>query len=387
MIYLDYAASSPPFSDCAVLISELMCSTYGNPAALHGAGTEARKILQDSRRRMARLLGVRDREVFFTSGGTEANNWAVKLGCQHRPGGTLLVGAAEHSSVLESARSMESHGFRVRLLPPDSGGHIRPEDVLRFIGPDTALLCVQAVNNETGAVQDVEAISAIAKKHRVPFLCDAVQSFGHLAQPLHSADLITLSAHKFGGPRGVGCLIARYPHTPKPFLHGGGQELGLRSGTENIPGIAAMVLAAERSAQLLSQEQERLGQLSGLLWEGLRQIDPRLERNGSAPLHPGILNCRFPDISGEALTLALARKGICVSPGAACAARDPSPSHVLLAMGCSADEARNSLRFSLGCTTTQQDIMDTIHAVEEILTRSGKGESTGGKRSTTPGAV
>lgn len=367
MIYLDYAASAPPYTECAELVHQVMCEAFANPGALHSSGGQARKLLQESRRTMAQLLGVGDREVFFTSGGTEANNWAVKLGCRLGPGKEILVSAVEHSSVLEAAEVMKPLGYRVSYLAPDSTGRIDPEQVDRLLGPGTALLCVQAVNNETGTIQDIAALAKVAKKHRVPFLCDAVQSFGHLDQPLHKADLITLSAHKFGGPRGVGCLVARYPFTPKPLLHGGGQELGLRSGTENLPGIAGMALAARLSAESRAEEEIRLRQLSGLLLGGLQTVEPRIAVNGGSHRHGGILNCSFPGISGEELTAKLDLRGICVSPGAACAARDPKPSHVLLAMGLGEARARNALRFSLGRSTTEEEIQRTIRAVEEIL--------------------
>lgn len=369
MLYLDYASSSPPFPEAADRMREVMLSAFGNPGAIHGAGAAARGILQESRRTLARLLKVQEREVFFTSGGTEANNWAVKLGCRMGKGKEILVFAVEHKSVLEPARSMEAEGFRVKLLYPDACGRLLPQTLEAALGPDTAMVCVQAVNNETGVVQDIEAIARRTKKHRVPFLCDAVQSFGHLPLPLHKADFLSLSAHKFGGPRGVGCLVARYPYVPAPLIHGGGQELGLRSGTENLPAIAAMALAAE-----LSQNGEpNTEALSALLLEGLREIEPRLVLNGEgAPRAPGIMNLRFPGISAEELAMRLDLKGICVSPGAACGARDPKPSHVLLAMGCSELHAKESLRFSLGRDTTEGQIKEAIAAVEEILRRHRK---------------
>ena len=365
MIYLDYAASCVPFAEAAELSCRLSMSHYASPGALHTPGDLARGILNESRKTMAQLLQVRDREVFFTSGGTEANNWAVKLGCRQGRGRTILVGAAEHKSVLDAAYAMEKEGFRVKLLPSDEAGHISPAALEAALTGDVCLVCIQAVNNETGAVQDVEAISRITRSARVPFLCDAVQAFGHVALPLHRADLITLSAHKFGGLRGVGCLAVRYPYTLAPLLHGGGQELGLRSGTENVPGIAAMAYAARRALEELPAEQERLAGLAGKLLDGLREMEPRLQVNGESG-HPGILNCRFPGIRAEALTAKLSVKGICVSPGAACAARDPKPSHVLLAMGYSADRASQSIRFSLGRNTTEEEIEETLAAIGEV---------------------
>ena len=364
MIYLDYAASAPPFPEAARRMQDVMLSAFGNPGAIHRAGGQARKILNESRKTMAKALGVQDREVFFTSGGTEANNWAVKLGCRLGKGKEILVFAAEHKSVLEPAYHMEKQGFRVKLLQPQSNGLLLPETLEAALGPDTAMVCVQAVNNETGVIQDIEAIARLTKKHRVPFLCDAVQSFGHLDLPLHLADFVTLSGHKFGGPRGIGCLVARYPYVPGAMIHGGGQELGLRSGTENLPAIAAMAMAAELS----QQTKPDTGALSSLLLKGLRELEPQLILNGEgAPRHPGILNLYFPGISAEELAVRLDLMGICVSPGAACGARDPKPSHVLLAMGCSEPHARGSLRFSLGRNTTEEEIRLTLSALEEIL--------------------
>lgn len=365
MIYLDYAASCPPYPEGAELACRLSLSHFASPGAIHDAGSGARKVLNDSRKTMARLLNVRDREVFFTSGGTEGNNWAVKLGVKQGRGRTILVGAAEHKSVLDAALAMEKEGYRVKKLSPDQGGHITPAALEAALTADVCLVCIQAVNNETGAVQDIAALSAITHRAKVPFLCDGVQGFGHVEQPLHQADFLTLSAHKFGGVRGAGCLVVRWPYTLAPLLHGGGQELGLRSGTENIPGIAAMAYAAERALGELPGEGARLAGLSEQLLTGLKEIFPGMKVNGE-PGHPGILNCYFPGISAEAMTAKLSARGICVSPGAACAARDPKPSHVLLAMGYTPDRASQSVRFSLGRNTTAAEIAQTLEAVKAV---------------------
>ena len=366
MIYLDYAASCVPFAQAAELSCRLSLSCYASPGAIHSSGDRARNVLNESRKTLAQLLQVRDREVFFTSGGTEANNWAVKLGCRQGRGRTILVGATEHKSVLEAAFAMEKEGFRVKLLSPDHRGFISPAALEEAMTPDVCLVCIQAVNNETGALQDIEAISRITRKARVPFLCDAVQAFGHVDLPLHRADFITLSAHKFGGLRGAGCLAVRYPYTLPPLLHGGGQELGLRSGTENVPGIAAMAWAARQTLAEMPREGERLAALRNKLRTGLEQTVPGFAVNGE-PGHPGILSGYFPGIRAEALTAKLSARGICVSPGAACAARDPKPSHVLLAMGCSEERASHSVRFSLGRNTTEEEIDETLAAIGEVL--------------------
>lgn len=368
MIYLDYAASGIPYEECVELLCRLSLDHYANPGALHTPGSLARGVLNRSRKTLARLLSVRDREVFFTSGGTEANNWGILLGCHQGRGREILAGATEHKSVLESARAMAVQGYRTRLIYPDSSGLFSPEAVEAAITADTAMLCIQAVNNETGAVQDVEGIARVARKHRVPFLCDGVQSFGHVDLALSHADLISLSAHKFGGPRGIGCLVIRQSLGALPLLHGGGQELGLRSGTENLPAIAAMARAAELACESLEAEDRRLRRLKALLLTKLQEADPNITENiATDRSHPGILNCHIPGISAEALAVRLDAKGICVSPGAACSARDPEPSHVLLAMGVSRDRASRSLRFSLGRGTSEADIVLTAAAVKEIL--------------------
>ena len=363
MIYLDYAASAPPYPQAAQRQLEVMTEAFGNPGAIHSAGNQARRILQQSRRAIARLLKVREQEVFFTSGGTEANNWAVKYGSI--PGRLHIVAAAiEHKSVLEPLGEMERQGYRVSYVRPDPEGRIPAEAVERAVCADTGLICIQAVNNETGVIQDVAAFAALAKRAGARYFCDGVQGFG--CPDLNKAHLISLSAHKLGGPRGVGCLVVRYPHFIDPLIRGGGQEQARRSGTENLPGIAGFAVAAELSAA----EPAQTGDLTQELARKLKEIVPNLTINGeNAPRHPGILSCRFPGITGEEMAARLDLKGICVSPGAACGAREAKPSHVLLAMGQTEQQAAAAVRFSLGRLTTQEEIEATARAVAEILKR------------------
>lgn len=366
MIYLDYAASAPPYPEAAETVQTTMLEQFGNPGGIHGPGGAARGILQRARKTLSGLLNVRPEEVFFTSGGTEANNWAVKMACAGEKR-HIVAAATEHRSILESIKSMEKAGYSVTYVYPGGDGVIPPSSVESALRPDTALLAVHAVNNETGVIQDVAALAAIARERGVRYLADGVQSFGHVMQPLRLADLITLSAHKLGGPRGVGCLVVRYPHRIGPLIHGGGQEFGLRSGTENVPGIAGFALAAELAVEALPGEESRLKELSAALLRGLREAVPGTEVNGEGgPRHPGILNCRFPGITGEEMAVRLDRRGICVSPGAACVARDSKPSHVLLNMGYPERRAMESLRFSLGRLTTMEEIQETIKAVKAI---------------------
>ena len=366
MIYLDYAASSVPFPEAAEQMHRVMLEQFGNPGALHGAAAGPRKTLQDARKTLAAALKVRPEEVFFTSGGTEANNWAVKLGCagdkRH-----IVVSAAEHASVLEPVRAMERQGYGVTVVYPDKNGLLNPETVASALRGDTGLLCVQAVNNETGVMQDVAALASLARKNGTRLLCDGVQSFGHCDQPLHKADFISLSAHKLGGPRGVGCLVVRYPHNLQPLIHGGGQELGGRSGTENVAGAAGFAVAAMLSAQMRQEEEQRLRALSEQFTRSLKETVPGLQVHGEgAPRHPGIVNCRFPGVNAEEMVARLDGKGICTSPGAACSARRNTPSHVLLAMGIPDRQAAESVRFSFGCLTTLEEVECAAVAAAEI---------------------
>lgn len=370
MIYLDYAASAVPFPEAAEEQHRVMLEQFGNPGALHAAAAGPRKILQEARKTIAEAMHVRPEEVFFTSGGTEANNWAVKLGClgdrRH-----IVVSAAEHSSVLESVRAMERRGYSVTCIRPDENGVVQPETVTAALRRDTGLLCVQAVNNETGVMQDVAAFASLARKNGTRFLCDAVQSFGHCDQPLHKADFISVLAHKLGGPRGTGCLVVRYPHNLLPLIHGGGQELGGRSGTENVPGIAGFAAAVRLSAQMRQGEEARLRQLSERFVSILRERIPELEVNGErVPRHPGIVNCRFPGISAEEMATRLDLRGICVSPGAACSARKNTASHVLLAMGIPLQQAGEYIRFSFGRLSTPEEVESAAAAAAESFRKA-----------------
>lgn len=374
MIYLDYAASAPPCEDAVQCMLRVSLEQFANPGAVHTAGAQARAVLTDARKTLAGLLGVRPQEVFFTSGGTEANNWAVKLGCRNGERRHIVTSSIEHKSVLESVRSMQTQGYEVTFVDPAPDGRVAPAAVEAALRPDTALVCVQAVNNETGVVQDVEAMAKLAKSRGARYLCDSVQSFGHVRQPLHKADFITVSAHKLGGPRGSGLLAVRYPNIIAPLIDGGGQEMGLRSGTENVPGAAGFAKAAQLSMEALDVEDARLRALGQQLLDGLRKVCPGMTLNGeAAPRHPGILNCRFPGVTAEEMVVRLDLKGICASPGAACAARDPKPSHVLRAMGLDETAARESVRFSMGRLTTAQEIERTVQAVGEILHRRWNG--------------
>lgn len=368
MIYLDHAASAPMLPQALEAQTAAAAKAFANPGSVHQSASVSRRIVHQARKSIAKVLDIPDSSLYFTSGGTESNNWAIKMAALagRDRGRHMIVGAAEHKSVLAAARALKPFGFSVTVLPPSPEGRVLPQTLERAIRPDTVLISLQSANNETGIVQDTETFSSIAKSHHIPFHCDAVQSFGHLALPLQKADLISLSAHKLGGPPGVGALIIR-PGTPiLPLLDGGGQELGLRSGSENVPGIAGFGAACETVFADLESEGAREASLSDLLLNRLRADIPVLAVNGSGPRLSHILNLRFPGLSGEELLMRLDLLGICISSGAACAARDPKPSHVLMAMGLSECAARESVRISLGRTTSQAEIEAAAAAIISI---------------------
>lgn len=368
MIYLDYAASAPPFAEACQILADTSAQVFGNPSSLHAYGAQARTLLRRSRETLAQLLHAAPQDLIFTSGGTEANNTAMAaVAATAGERRKIVVAATEHHSVLYPAEQLKHSGFTVVTVAPDDQGRISPESVARVLDRSTALLCVHAVNNETGAVQDIAALAQEAHRVGALYLCDAVQSFGHLDLPLHCADFVSLSGHKFGAPRGAGVLMVKESAPFAPLLRGGGQELGRRAGTENLPGIAALARAAELACTMQETESLRLTRLSQLLAALLQKSIPDLViHSGDAHRYGGILSLGFPGALGEDLQIRLNEAGIAVGVGAACAAGENAPSHVLTAMGLTPREARETLRISMGRLTTEEDIRTTAQVLTEI---------------------
>lgn len=366
MIYLDYAASAPVYDDVCALTVRLMTESYANPSSLHAAGIDARRLLRQSRQRAAALLGFAPEGVIFTSGGTESNNTAlmsVRSGARRN----IVIAATEHHSVLNAAAEMKKLGFSVTEVYPDPCGVISPEAIEKALSRDTVLLSVHAVNNETGTVQDIAAMAELAHGVGALYHCDAVQAFGHVLLPFDRADLVSLSAHKFGGPRGVGILAAKPNALSTPLIFGGRQEFNLRAGTENLPAIAGCALAMENARRELEAEQKRISALSELLLSALRKKLPEIALNcGDALRVPNILSLRIPGISAMELVTRLSEKGICIGAGAACTLGDSSPSHVLTAMGMDAKSARETVRISFGRLTTEEDILSAAREIANI---------------------
>jgi cysteine desulfurase len=375
--YLDYAASAPLRAEALAAMLPLLQRPAANPSSQHGPGRDARAAVETAREQVAALVGAAPGEVVFTSGGTEADNLAVKGAVLARPEGArrLVCTAVEHHAVLDAAAWAEADaGARVAAAPVDAAGRVDLERLGGLLEPGrTALVAVMAANNEVGTGQPVAAAAELAHAAGALLLCDAVQAAGLPGVDLgrDGIDLLALAAHKLGGPTGVGALVVRAGTDLRPLLHGGGQERGLRSGT--LPAAAIAGFGAAAAAALAEREQPgyaaALAALRGRLLAGLRALEPALVVNGDpdGDALPGLLSVRFPGRRAEDLLLLLDRQGVACSAGSACASGAVTPSHVLLAMGRDPAEARETVRFSLGHASTEADVDAAVAAVREAF--------------------
>ncbi len=372
MIYADNAATTRMSETAVKAMTAVIRDNYGNPSSLYTLGQQAKEILEEARKAVAEAIGAEPREILFTSGGSEADNQAIrsaaelgkKAGKMH-----ILSSAFEHHAVLHTLEKLKKEGFEVTLLDVHENGIVRPEEVGAAIRPDTCLVTIMTANNEIGTIQPVREIGKICRDRGVLFHTDAVQAVGHI--PVHvgqdNIDLLSASAHKFHGPKGVGFLYARKGIRLTNLIEGGAQENGKRAGTENVPGIAAMAAALteataqmERNARLLSEKRDRL-------IEGLGRI-PHAALNGDAEKRlPGNVNFCFEGIEGESLLLLLDDRGIAASSGSACTSGSLDPSHVLLAIGRVHDVAHGSLRLSIGEDLTDEDVDFIIRSVSDVV--------------------
>lgn len=376
MIYLDHAATtkiSPAARDA--MISAL--DTYGNPSSVHTLGQQASAELGRARETIARQLGASPREIYFTSGGSEGDNQAILTGAKNGAAAGkrhIISTAMEHHAVLHTLEALEQQGFSVTYLKPDSEGRISPRQLEEAIRPDTALVSVMYVNNETGSVQPIRELAAVCRGHEIPFHTDAVQAVGHIPVDVKAdgVDFLTISAHKFHGPRGIGALYVRRGIRLQSLIDGGGQERGKRAGTENLPGIVGMAAALEEETAQLKKHMDYVEGLRNTLVTGLREI-PHARINESPQHHaPGIVNVSFAGVEGESLLLLLDGAGICASAGSACSAGSLEPSHVLLSMGIPRDIAQGSLRLSLDHSNTPEEVAETIAQIRAVVERLRK---------------
>ena len=350
-VYLDHGATSPLRKEALEAMLPFLQDKYGNPSSLHSPGREVRKAVERAREETALALGAAPEEIFFTSGGTEANNIAIKGAARARRGkGHLITSSIEHHAVLDVCRELAGEGHEVTVVPVDRHGLVALETVAQAIRPETFLITIMMANNEVGTVEPVAEIGALARERGILFHTDAVQAVGQLPVDLRKMkiDLLSLSAHKFNGPKGVGALYGRRGTPVAPLYGGGGQERQLRPGTENVPGIIGLTRALPLAVAELPEKSERLKKLRDRLIKGLLELgDAVLNGHPSARL-PGNVNVSFNYIEGEALLLGLDLEGIAASSGSACTSGSLEPSHVLTAMGLDLQLARGSLRLTLG---------------------------------------
>ncbi|WP_296970780.1 cysteine desulfurase family protein [Tepidanaerobacter sp. EBM-38] len=370
-VYLDNSSTTKVLDEAAQTVFDIMTVYFGNPSSLHGKGIEAEKIMKQAREKVAQVLGVDPGEIYFTSGGTESNNWAIK-GAAHslrRQGNHIIATYIEHPSVLEVFKALENEGFKATYIKVNKEGFIDINELKNSLTPETILVSVMYVNNEVGSIQPIEDIAEIIKTHNknILFHVDAVQAFGKmpLVPNLKGIDLLSLSGHKIYGPKGIGALFVRDKVRIEPLLHGGGQESGLRSGTENMPGIAGLGVAAEACFNNMINWQSKMQELKKYLKDGILKEIPGAVLNGPEIGAPHILNISFLGTRGEILLHALEAKGIYVSTGSACSSHKSGTSHVLRALGKSPEEQDSALRFSLSPFLSLDDMDYTIQVLTE----------------------
>lgn len=371
-IYLDHAATTPMRREVHEAMLPFFEERFGNPSSLHRWGREARVALEEARARLAKVLGASASEILFTRGGTESDNLAVAGRARALPGAAVVCSAIEHQAVLATARALEKTGTALRLLPVDEHGVVRVEALDALLERHPAVISVMWANNEMGAIQPIDVLAERCREAGVVFHTDAVQALGKLAVRVDEVpvDLISVSGHKLGGPKGVGALFVRRGTALEPLLYGGGQERKLRPGTEDVAGAVGLMVAAELAVQERESAMQRLGALRDRLEASLRERVPELVVNAAgAPRLPTISNLSVPGADSEALLLTLDLEGIAASSGSACASGAVEPSHVLSAMGVPPEVAGPSVRFSLGRATTEDEIDRVIAVFPPLVER------------------
>ena len=377
MAYLDNAATTAMLPE-ALEVMYREAAIVGNASSLHGAGRRARRVVEESREKLAAAVGAKPQEIIFTASGTEANNLAVK-GMFWNAGATkraILSSPIEHHAILDPLEWLErEHNVTLHLADVDGDGRTKVESVAQLLSEhenEISFVTVMHSNNEVGALQPVEEIAAISREYKIPIHSDAVQSFGKVQLDFAKlgVNAMTISGHKIGGPLGVAALVAKKELELTPLLHGGGQERDVRSGTLHTPAIAAFATAAELSHQRLLANADHIKALRERLIQGVTAAVADVRLNGGASTLPGIAHFTFAGAEGDALLLLLDAQGVQCSTGSACSAGIAQPSHVLIAMGMAPKVARSSIRFSIGTTTTEQEIDKAISVINEVVTRA-----------------
>ena len=373
-IYLDYAATTPTHPEVVKAMLPYFTEVFGNPSSIYSYGQEAKGAIEEARVKLANLIGARDEEIVFTSGGTEADNFALKgvAFANESKGNHIITSSIEHHAVIETCKFLERRGFKVTYLPVDAYGLVDPGDIKKAITDKTTLISVMHANNGVGTIEPIAEIGRIAKEAGVYFHTDAVQTVGHIPVDVNGlrVDLLSMSAHKLYGPKGVGALYVRKGTRLTPFIHGGEQERRWRASTENVSGIVGLGKAIELAQQEMSQEAQRLTYLRDQLIKGILERIEHVRLNGH-PLRrlPNNVNISVDFVEGESMLLNLDLEGICASTGSACSSSSLEPSHVLLAMGFASEQAYGSLRFTLGKWTNEEDISRVLEILPPVVTR------------------
>ncbi|GHV18097.1 cysteine desulfurase NifS [Clostridia bacterium] len=374
MIYLDNAATTPLRPEVLEVMMPYLTEHYGNPSSIYKLGRDSRIAIDNAREKVANILGTDSQRIYFTSGGTESDNWAVK-GVAHsnsKKGKHIITSEIEHHAILHACDTLEREGYEITRIPPDGFGIISPEKLKKAIRDDTILVTIMQANNEIGTIQPIAELAKIAHEKNAYFHTDAVQSLGHIPVNVDDlgVDLLSLSGHKFGGPKGVGVLYVRKGVRLAGYMDGGGQERNMRAGTENTAGIVGLAHALELATSEIESESARQITLRDKLINNILSTIPYSRLNGSADKRvPNNVNISFEFIEGESLLLLLDMQGIAASSGSACTSGSLDPSHVLLSIGLPHEKAHGSLRLTLGRDTTEQDVDFVVEKLDPIVAR------------------
>ncbi|WP_300564990.1 cysteine desulfurase NifS [uncultured Acetatifactor sp.] len=374
MIYLDNAATTRTAPEVVEAMLPYFTEQYGNPSAIYSLGSAGKKAINGARRTIAAAIGAKPEEIYFTAGGTEADNWALKAAaeCCAGKGRHIITTKIEHHAVLHACGYLEKNGYEVTYLDVDRDGILDPESLKEAIRPDTVLISVMFANNEIGTIQPIREIGAIARERGILFHTDAVQAFGQVpinVEEMH-IDMLSASAHKLNGPKGTGMLYIRSGLKIRSFIHGGAQEKGVRAGTENVPGIVGFAAAVRRALSRMEEKAGRERELRDYLIRRIEGEIPYCRLNGHREKRlPGNVNISFRFIEGESLLIMLDMRGVCASSGSACTSGSLDPSHVLLAIGLEHEEAHGSLRMTLSEENTQEELDEVVGHLAEIVQR------------------
>lgn len=373
LVYMDHAATTFIKPEVVETMLPFLKDHFGNPSSLYSIGREGKEAVETAREKLAKALGASPEEIYFTSGGTESDNWAVKgtAFARRKKGKHIITIPIEHHAVLYPCKYLETKGFDVTYLPVDEYGLVDPAELEAAIREDTILISVMYANNEIGTIEPISEIGKVAGEHGVPFHTDAVQAIGNFSLDLKGKDrdvnMLSLSAHKFYGPKGIGALYIREGTEIDSYIHGGAQEKGKRAGTENVAGIAGMGKAIELATANIEKHAEKIRKMRDRLRKGIMEI-PHCRLNGHPEKRlPGNLNFSFEYIEGESLLLMLDQMGICSSTGSACSSGSLDPSHVLSAIGVPPEIAQGSLRLTLGDANTEEDVDYVLEVLPQVV--------------------